>query len=130
MWGNESISFFNFSVGEVGHELSFAYTNGHSFLNDTNYHHVVFTLQNADYRIYVDGVQVAVNASFRNGSSSSPMTSNLFGYGSTPSVEIGAGSNPANYANVKVPITKIYNRVLTEDEILNNYHHYKSRFNI
>lgn len=127
-WGNESISFYNEGPGTTG--LSFAYTNGHAFLNDTNYHHVVFILQTGGYKIYVDGSEVPVNASFRNGSMTTTMPSNLFGYGSTPSVVVGAGSNSVYYSNVTVPVVKIYNRALTTSEVASNYKVVKSRFNI
>jgi len=125
-WGNESISFYNEGPGTTG--LSFAYTNGHAFLNDSNYHHVVFILQTGAYKIYVDGSEVAVNGGFRNGSMSTTMPSNLFGYGSTPSVAVGAGSSPAAYANARIPVVKIYNRVLTSGDVRNNFNFYKGRF--
>jgi len=128
-WGNETISFYNEGPGTTA--LSFAYTNGHSLLSDTLYHHVVFILQTNNYKIYIDGVEVAVNASFRNGSQSTVMPSNLFGYGTTPSVVLGAGSSPANsFFNGNIPITKIYNRALTAQEVKQNYQQYKTRFNL
>ena len=128
-WGNETISFYNEGPGTTA--LSFAYTNGHSLLSDTLYHHVVFILQTNNYKIYIDGVEVAVNASFRNGSQSTVMPSNLFGYGTTPSVVLGAGSDPANsFFNGNIPITKIYNRALTALEVKQNYQQHKTRFNL
>jgi hypothetical protein len=128
-WGNETISFYNEGPGTTA--LSFAYTNGHSFLSDTLYHHVVFILQTNNYKIYIDGVEVAVNASFRNGSQSTVMPSNLFGYGTTPSVVLGTGSDPAGgFFNGQIPVTKIYNRALTAQEVKQNYQQYKTRFNL
>jgi hypothetical protein len=127
-WSNESIAFYNEGPGTT--PLSFAYTNGSGLLNDTNYHHAVFILQTNGYKIYIDGSEVTVNPSFRNGSMSTIMPSNLFGYGSTDSVIVGAGSNPASYSNIKVPIVKIYNRILTAAEVQSNYTAIKSRFNI
>jgi hypothetical protein len=127
-WSNESIAFYNEGPGTT--PLSFAYTNGSGLLNDTNYHHAVFILQTNGYKIYIDGSEVTVNPSFRNGSMSTTMPSNLFGYGSTASVEVGAGSSPASYSNIKVPIVKIYNRILTAAEVQSNYTAIKSRFNI
>jgi len=128
MWGNESISFYN--EGEGATPLSFAYTNGHSFLGDTNYHHAIIVLQTGNYRIFVDGEEVAVNASFRNGSQSTVMQSNLFGYGTEPKVGIGVGSQTEGYFNGRIPITKIYNRALTASEIKSNFNAIKGRFNI
>jgi hypothetical protein len=128
-WGDETISFSNFGPGTT--DLSFAYTNGHSFLSDTLYHHVVFILETNRYKIYVDGKEVTVNASFRNGAQSTVMPSNLFGYGATPSVILGAGSDPAGaFFNGVIPITKIYNTALTTSEIQENYQQYKTRFNL
>ena len=127
-WGNESISFYNEGTGAT--PLSFAYTNGHSFLGDTNYHHAVIVLQTGNYRIYVDGEEVTVNASFRNGSQSTVMQSNLFGYGTGPKVGIGVGSQTEAYLNGRIPITKIYNRALSASEVKQNYNAYKNRFDI
>ena len=128
-WGNETISFYNEGPGTTA--LSFAYTNGHSLLSDTLYHHVVFILQTNNYKIYIDGVEVAVNASFRNGSQSTVMPSNLFGYGTTPSVVLGAGSDPANsFFNGNIPITKIYNRALPASEIQQNFNAIKGRYGL
>jgi hypothetical protein len=128
-WGNETISFYNEGPGTTA--LSFAYTNGHSFLSDMSYHHVVFILETNNYKIYIDGVEVAVNASFRNGSQSTVMPSNLFGYGTTPSVMLGAGSNPAGaFFNGQIPITKIYNRALSQAEVTQNFKKYQTRFGI
>ena len=127
-WGNESISFYNEGTGAT--PLSFAYTNGHSFLGDTNYHHAVIVLQTGNYQIFVDGEEVTVNASFRNGSQSTVMQSNLFGYGTGPKVGIGVGSQTEGYFNGRIPITKIYNRALTAKEIKANFNAIKGRFNI
>jgi hypothetical protein len=127
-WGNESISFYNQGTGTT--DLSFAYTNGHSFLQDTNWHHTLFVLNTNDYRIYVDGSQVTVNPSFRNGTSSTTFPSNLFGYGTTPSVALGVGSSQPNYSNTNIATTRIYNRALTASEVLQNYNATKSRFGL
>lgn len=126
-WSDEVISFYN--EGAASTALSFAYTGGPN-LQDTNYHHVVFILQTSGYKIYVDGREVTVNSSFRNGSMSTTMPSNLFGYGTTPSVVVGAGSNPAQYANLTIPVVNIYNTTLTPNQVKQNYNQYKSRFNL
>ena len=127
-WGNESISFYNEGTGTT--PLSFAYTNGHAFYNDSKYHHVVFILQTGGYSIYVDGEEKPVNSSFRNGSMSTVMPSDLFGYGTTPSVVVGAGSNPPNYAEIRVPVVRIYDKALTASEVKSNFNAIKSRYGI
>ena len=48
----------------------------------------------------------------------------------TPADLTVGGFSWDGYSNSEIPVLKIYNRVLTEDEIRNNYRHYKSRFNI
>jgi hypothetical protein len=59
------------------------------------------------------------------------MPSNLFGYGSSPSVVLGTGSNPkGGFFNGEIPITKIYNVALSADQVKQNYQQYKSRFNL
>jgi hypothetical protein len=127
-WSNESISFYN--QGTSTTDLSFAYTNGHSFLQDTNWHHTIFVLNTNNYRIYIDGSEVTINTSFRNGSPSTTFPNNLFGYGSTPSVALGVGGSQPSYGNINIASTKIYNRALTPTEVLQNYNATKSRFNL
>ena len=48
------------------------------------------------------------------------------------SAQIGIGYWPGSgqYFNGEIPVTKLYNRVLTADEVRNNYRHYKTRFDI
>ena len=48
----------------------------------------------------------------------------------TPADLTVGGFSWDGYSNSEIPVLKIYNRLLTADEILNNYRHYKSRFNI
>jgi hypothetical protein len=127
-WGNESISFFNKGTGTTN--LSFAYTNGSSFLQDTEWHHTLFVLNTNDYRIYVDGSEVAINASFRNGSASTAFPNDLFGYGTTPSVAFGVGGSQPKYGNLNIANSRIYNRALTSEEVLQNYNATKSRFGL
>jgi len=127
-WGNESISFYNAGTGTT--DLSFAYTNGSSFLQDTNWHHTLFVLNTGDYRIYVDGSEVTVNPSFRNGTSATTFPSDLFGYGSTPSVTFAVGSSQPSYGNLNIALSRIYNRALTTSEVLQNYNATKSRFGL
>jgi hypothetical protein len=79
-------------------------------------------------RIYINGTLEGTTVS----------TGENYPYRSTNKASIGAdgGSNHGGisgnkyFYNGEIPVTKIYNRVLTADEIRNNYRHYKTRFNI
>ena len=128
-WSNESLScIFVNSSGTIF--LSFAYTAGSSTLKDNQFHHIVFNFQTNSYKIFVDGEEVAVNASFRNGSQSTPMISNLFNTIATPNITVGYAGSASNAFLGDIPVTKIYNRALTAEEIKSNFNAIKGRFNI
>jgi hypothetical protein len=125
-WPNESISIYMRNSNTD--YLSFAYTNGHSFYQDSQFHHAVFILKTNSYKIYVDGVEKTLNGTFRNGSTSTTMLTNMFNLETSPTAEIGVGSSFSQYFKGEIPILKIYNRALTAEEILQNYNATKSRF--
>jgi hypothetical protein len=127
-WPNESISIYMRNSNTD--YLSFAYTNGHSFYQDSQYHHAVFILKTNSYKIYVDGVEKTLNGTFRNGSMSTTMLTNMFNLETSPTAEIGVGSSFSEYFKGEIPILKIYNAELGANQIASNYNSLKKRFNM
>lgn len=84
------------------------------------YHHLVFNWNGITYDIWLDGVKTTVYylgdylpAKFITASS------------------IKIGTDADNYSfNGRIPVTKIYNRTLSDNEILKNYLNYETRFGI
>ena len=46
----------------------------------------------------------------------------------TNSLQLGRTFFPGNYLNGSIPVAHIYNRVLTADEIMQNFNYYKPRY--
>ena len=91
------------------------------------YYHFVHTYDGTTQRIYANGVEI------RQWTTTGNIEYNI----NNTLLAIGNDWNGSGYntgaslaTHGKQDITKIYNRALTEDEIRNNYRHYKTRFNI
>lgn len=82
------------------------------------FHHVVATKNGSTVTIYVDG-NVVISKSF--GSAITQTNNNLY---------IGSYNGSSNYFAGQIPVARIYNRALTAGEILNNYNHYKTKYNL
>lgn len=82
------------------------------------FHHVVATKNGSTVTIYVDG-NVVISKSF--GSAITQTNNNLY---------IGSYNGSGNYFAGQIPVARIYNRALTAGEILNNYNHYKTKYNL
>jgi len=94
----------------------------HSNLSTTNvnsgqWYHGIATYNGSAVKIYINGVLESTTS--RSGSQ-------------TPSsLRIGAANGgTSEFYNGDLPIVKIYNRALTQAEILQNYNHYKTRFGL
>ena len=90
---------------------------GSQTLNDGNYHYYGLTFDGSTKRAYIDGVQVGTQ-------SVTGTLDNVF-----------SGRMVGNYGNSyyalgDIPVYKVYNKVLTADEVTQNYKAYKNRFNI
>lgn len=106
------------------------YVVGTSNILTSQYSHGVFTYDNSTktLKIYVNGE--LENTTVHSGDN--------YPYRSTKKMSIGAdgGSNHGGiggnkyFFNGQIPVTKVYNRALTSDEIRRNYNSLKSRFNI
>ena len=69
--------------------------------------------------LYIDGVQIGT---------ANPLNATTTG---ANKLWIGRFHGDNNYTiAANIPITKVYNRALTAGEVLNNFNHYKTRFNI
>lgn len=121
-WGvgiyvQNNINYFAFQVRNLG---TISQTNNVPF-NNNNWYHLVGTFTRNDYnRLYVNGIL-----------SASGSTIPLNGLTITPNLtDASLGGIRNFYAGSKISIARIYNRPLTQSEILQNYNTIKSRFNL
>ena len=93
-----------------------------SYSEDTNWHHIVGTLQNSTNTLYLDGVAVASIGSV-----------GALDDADNEAIVIGADSDvasPAHVWNGKIANVRVYNRGLSASEVLHNYNALKSRFGL
>jgi hypothetical protein len=109
-------------------------SNGITITN-TNYHHVAVTLIGGDTSnptiiFYIDGV--AQSGTLWNAGSTGPIN-NSSNVNSLRLGSIYTATSPGyqtQYSTENLPVVKIYNRALSASEVLSNYNHYRTRFNI
>jgi hypothetical protein len=95
----------------------FVSNNGNQTLNDGNYHYYGFTFDGSTKTAYIDGVALG--------------TQNVTGtltnsFGGRKLGAFGGGY----YANGNISVYKVFNKVLTAAEVLQNYNATKSRFEL
>ena len=90
----------------------------HGNVTTDTYHHLVATKSGSLVTIYLDGNTV-ISQNF--GSAISQTNNTLY---------IGSYNGGSNYFNGYIPVSKVYSKALTANEVLQNYNHYKTRFNI
>jgi len=90
----------------------------HGNVTTDTYHHLVATKSGSLVTIYLDGNTV-ISQNF--GSAISQTNNTLY---------IGSYNGGSNYFNGYIPVSKVYSKALTANEILGNFNHYKTRFNI
>jgi hypothetical protein len=143
-WGDGTSYYSNFSIGKwfggwsdesihLGINSSaviLAERSGHGKYHDGNWHHAVATIGANNYAIYVDGS--AVTTSFYSGTQSTSFT-NIFNFSAGTYSTIG--SRPYTIAtggsgtfNGKIPLVRVYDKILTAAEVLSNYNATKGRF--
>lgn len=93
-----------------------------NFMNTTDWHQVVGTYTSGSRIIYINGVQV--------NSDSFVGTINTNSGGMSVGVYGGYTGGRGYYYNGNLAISRVYNRVLTPDEILQNFNATKSRFGL
>ena len=80
--------------------------------------HIVFCVGPEGRKVYANGVLIASNATW---------TGNLAG---VSPFNIGRNASNMWFATGTMPVAKLYTKQLTANEVLQNYNHYKTRFNI
>jgi len=90
---------------------------GTTIVSTGAFNHITMTYDGTNVRFYNNGV-------FTNAVAKGFSLSNL------TAMQVGSNTYDSVYFNGQIPVTKVYNRTLSTDEILNNFNHYKTRFNI
>jgi hypothetical protein len=83
------------------------------------YHHVVM-----QYNYSLDTSYIYVNGELLVSGNQGPFID------SSARITVGFWYGSGQYFKGEIPVTKVHSRVLTADEIRNNYRHYKTRFDI
>jgi hypothetical protein len=102
---------------------------GHTTYKDNEYHHLSVTLGANNYSVWIDGVEKTFT--FAQGSQASHFPE-IVGYNSNITTRVGQRiyTSSVGAFEGEIPVMKVYNRVLTDEEILRNYKAYKNRFGI
>ena len=141
-WGNGNSNYSHISIGGLtsgySDESLHALLNtnfemyvreGHTKYKDNEYHHVSVTLGANKYSIWIDGVEKTFT--FHQGSQASHFPE-IVGYNSNITAQVGQrpyGGGTGNFEG-EIPVMKVYKRILTDEEIKQNYKAYKNRFGI
>lgn len=108
----------NFGAGPVD---MMAPTTG-SYINTSTWFHIVATFVTGDQRVYINGVQIGT------GTSSGTIATNANG------MSIGAyggySGSRGYYYNGDISSVRVYNRVLSIEEVKNNYNAVRGRYGI
>ena len=93
-----------------------------TYMNTTDWHHVVFTFTSGSQVCYINGSQVGT------GTTSGTISTNSGGM----SIGVFGGYTGARgyYYNGSLAMCRVYNRVLSATEVLQNYNAQKSRFGL
>ena len=113
--------------GDVGYTIPAFNKN---LVNDLQWHHYVCifdksqTLANDECKLYLDGI-LRTPIFYPSGL----MSNNTNNFGNDP-LFIGGRTGPVAPSNVQISNLLIYNKVLTQAEVLQNYNATKSRYNL
>ena len=92
-------------------------------INDGNWHHVSFSFSSGLVKMYIDSIPQTVTQIGSN------TITTLHDY--TDSIEVGSVANGiGNFFDGNISNVKIYNKVLTDSEIQQNYNALKTRFGL
>lgn len=90
------------------------------------YHHLVFAFKlGTGAKMYIDGALSASNTFTDGFGLASPRGPRYVGH-----LRTGAPGSPGSYFNGKIPVVKIYQKTLSENEAKQNFLAYSRRFNI
>ena len=105
-------------AGRNGDGTYYSTSNAAYTIQNNIYYHLVAMKEGLSWRLYVNGVLYAY------------LTANSVGtWSNTGVLQIG-GEGSGYYPNMELPVLKIYNKVLSTQEVQQNYRAYKNRFNI
>ena len=93
-----------------------------TYMNTSNWYQVVATYTSGDRKLYINGV--LVNSDTQTGTiatNSGGMSVGVYG---------GFSGGRGYYYNGNLSTCKVYNRVLTAEEVVNNFNAHRGRFNI
>ena len=111
------------------HQMYVTSHNDHAYYKDGKFHHLVVTVGYNNYSIWVDGEEMAfVNASGLQ----STHFPEVVGYNSNITAQVGQrpyGGGNGHFSG-EIPVMRIYKKILTDAEILQNYAAYKNRFDL
>ena len=120
---NTQYSLFQENTSIVWRQASLSqYTTTATYINTTEWAQVVGTYTSGDRKTYINGVLRT--------SDTQTGTINTNTNGMSIGVYGGFNGGRGYYYNGNIAIVRVYNRVLTASEILQNYNAQKSRFNL
>ena len=100
---------------------------GHGYYKDNAFHHAIVTAGENNYAIWIDGVDetdtvVGGTNAFQE----------IVGYNSNITAQVGKRPYGGGTGWFKgyIPVMKVYDKILTNEEIKQNFKAYKNRFNI
>jgi len=105
-------------AGRNGDGTYYATSNPAYTIQNNQYYHLVAIKDGFSWRLYV------------NGQLYSYLTAGTIGTWSNSGILQIGGEGSGYYPHMKLPIFKIYNTVLSADQVQQNYRQYKSRFNL
>ncbi len=142
-WGNGSSNYSGIHIGNWmsgytdesfhvtfnSNTLTMLVRKGHTFYKDNKFHHAIVTVGYNNYSIWIDGVEQTFTFS---AGSQSTILNNVIGYNSNITSQIGRRpyGGGSGYFKGDLPVMKVYDRILSDEEIKQNYNAYKNRFDI
>ena len=141
-WGHGTSNYSHISIGNLTSSYSdeslhvllntsfeMYVREGHTTYKDNEYHHLSVTVGANNYSIWVDGVEKTFI--FHGGSQASHYPE-VVGYNSNITARVGQRiyNGSLGAFEGEIPVMKVYKRILTDEEIKQNYKAYKNRFGI
>jgi len=118
------INFFVFQVRNYANVIGVGSTTTSAFVNN-NWYHVVGTINRSTFtRLYINGVNLALNAI------SSAAVSGLTLTPSNSDAAIGKGGGAPFYGGCRIGQARLYNRALSATEVSQNYNATRARYGI
>jgi hypothetical protein len=119
----------SFHVILKANTLQFYVRNGANFYFDQKYHHFVVNTEANKNAVYIDGVEQSL--AYSQGSSAVDWGGiNSLGASNVCAIGRRSYNGGDGYFNGNIPFIRVYNRSLTEKEILANYNSLKTRFRL